>query len=376
MSDKENTHIMSGRVLTLRELNRATLARQLLLERASLSALEAVERVAGLQAQVPNPPYIGLWTRLRDFQRDELTRLLQQRKVVRATMMRSTLHLVSAEDYLWLRPLLQSALTRALHAFFARQAKGVDVRPFVEAARVYVEESPRTFVELRAHLTALFPDTDPALMAYIVRTHLPLVQIPPGGVWGFGGSPAHTLAETWLEHSLCASEDMRPLIMRYLEAFGPATVRDIQAWSGLIKLSGAMNALRSELHLFRDEAGNELFDVLDAPLPSEDTPAPVRFLPEFDNLILSHVDRRRVIADSNRSAVFLTVGRVRATFLIDGFVGGTWKVEKDGGMAILVIEPFGPLEKAVRDALSEEGGRLIRFIEDRAERFDVRFATR
>ncbi len=367
--------IMVERILTLRELNRATLARQLLLERSSLSALEAVEQLAGLQAQVPNPPYIGLWSRLHDFRREKLMGLMDQRQVVRATMMRSTLHLVTGEDYLWLRPLLQPALTRALHAFFAKQAKGVDVQPFVEAARAYMEEQPRTFVELRAHLTSLFPDTDPALMAYIVRTHLPLVQIPPGGVWGFGGSPAHMLAEEWLGRPLCTSEDMRPLIMRYLAAFGPATVRDIQAWSGLVKLSGAVNALRSELHVFRDEAGNELFDVPDAPLPAENTPVPVRFLPEFDNLILSHFDRRRVIADTVRSSVFLSAGRVRATFLVDGFVCGTWKVEKDGGTAILVIEPFEPLEKAVRDALSEEGERLIRFMEDRTGAFDVRFVS-
>jgi hypothetical protein len=367
---------MAERILTLRELNRATLARQLLLDRASLSALDAVEHLAGLQAQVPNPPYIGLWTRLRNFQRTDLTSLLEQRQVVRATMMRSTLHLMTADDYLLLRPILQPALTRALHAFFAKQAKGVDVNPFVSAARAYVEEQPRTFVELRAKLTELFPNIDPALMAYVVRTHLPLVQIPPGGVWGFGGSPAHILAESWLGRSLSVSENVRPLVLRYLAAFGPATVRDIQAWSGLVKLSGALHELKPELRLFRDEAGNELFDLPDAPLPHEDTPAPPRFLPEFDNLLLSHVDRRRVIADSNRSSVFLTVGRVRATFLIDGFVCGTWKIEKDSATAILVIEPFEFLSQEIRDALIEEGERLIRFVEARAEAFDIRFGTK
>lgn len=183
---------MAERILTLRGLNRATLARQLLLDRVPLPALAAIERLAGLQAQVANPPYIGLWTRLRTFHRDDLTSLLEQRQVVRATMMRSTLHLMTAEDYLLLRPLLQPALTRALHAFFAQQAKGIDVNPFVSAARAYVEEQPRTFVELRAKLTELFPATDPALMAYVVRTHLPLVQVPPGGMWGFAGSPAHS----------------------------------------------------------------------------------------------------------------------------------------------------------------------------------------
>lgn len=367
---------MAERILTLRELNRATLARQLLLDRAPLPALDAIERLVGLQAQVANPPYIGLWTRLQDFRRTDLTDLLEQRQVVRATMMRSTLHVMTADDYLLLRPLLQPALTRALHAFFAKQAKGIDVNPFVLAARAYVEEQPRTFVELRGKLTKLFPNTDPALMAYVVRTHLPLVQIPPGGVWGFGGSPAHTLAESWLGRSLSVSENVRPLVLRYLAAFGPATVRDIQAWSGLVRLSGAVNELKSELRLFRDESGNELLDVPDAPLPPEDTPAPPRFLPEFDNLLLSHFDRRRVIADSNRSSVFLTVGRVRATFLIDGFVRGTWRIEKGSSTAILVIEPFEPLAQEVHDALIEEGELLLRFVEDRAETFDIRFKTK
>jgi hypothetical protein len=367
---------MAERILTIRELNRATLARQLLLDRAPLPALAAIERLVGLQAQVTNPPYIGLWTRLQNFHRTDLTSLLEQRQVVRATMMRSTLHLMTADDYLLLRPLLQPALTRALHAFFAQQAKGIDVDLFVSAARAYVEEQPRTFVELRAKLTELFPNTDPALMAYVVRTHLPLVQIPPGGVWGFAGSPAHVLAESWLGRPLSVSTNGRPLILRYLAAFGPATVRDIQAWSGLARLAGAVNELKPELRLFRDESGNELLDLPDAPLPHEDMPAPPRFLPEFDNLLLSHFDRRRVIADSNRSSVFLTVGRVRATFLIDGFVRGTWKIEKDSGTAILVIEPFEPLSQEMCNALIEEGERLIHFVEDRAEAFDIRFATR
>lgn len=367
---------MPERILTLRELNRATLARQLLLERVPLPAPDAIERLVGLQAQLANPPYIGLWTRLRDFHCADLTRLLEQRHVVRATLMRSTLHLMIADDYLLLRPLLQPALTRALHAFFAQQAKGIDVDLFISAARAYVEEQPRTFVELRAKLTELFPDTDPALMAYVIRTHLPLVQIPPGGVWGFAGSPAHALAESWLGRPLSVSANLRPLILRYLAAFGPAAVRDMQAWSGLVRLSGAINELKPELRLFRDESGNELFDLPDAPLLSEDTPAPPRFLPEFDNLLLSHFDRRRVIVDSNRSSVFLTVGRVRATFLIDGFVRGTWKIEKASGTTTLVIEPFEPLSQEIRDALAEEGEQLLHFVEDRSETFDIRFATK
>ncbi|HLI71653.1 MAG TPA: winged helix DNA-binding domain-containing protein [Ktedonobacteraceae bacterium] len=367
---------MPERVLTLRTLNRATLARQMLLERTSLPALDAVERLAGLQAQMPNPPYIGLWTRLQSFQRDDLTRLLEQRQVVRATMMRSTLHLMTSADYLLLRPALQLALTRALHAFFAQQAKNLNVGQFVDAARAYIEEQPRTFVEIRAKLAELFPDTDPALMAYVVRTHLPLVQVPPGGTWGFTGSPAHVLAEAWLGRSLTASaEAWRLLVHRYLAAFGPATVKDIQAWSGLTRLQSVIKELKAELRTFRDEQGNELLDLPDAPLPPETVAAPVRFLPEFDNLILSHADRRRVIADEYRPSIFLSAGRVRATFLVDGFVYGTWKIERIHDKATLVIEPFKPLPASVQDELVAEGERLVRFVEDRAETFEVVFAN-
>ncbi len=360
---------MTERVLTLRELNRATLARQMLLERASLPALDALERLAGLQAQLPNPPYIGLWTRLQSFQLSNLTSLLEQRQAVRATMMRSTLHLMSSDDYVFLRPALQPALTRAMYAFFGEQGKKLDVDPLITAARAYVLEKPRTFTEIRARLAELFPGIDPALLAYAVRTHLPLVQIPPAGTWNFGGSPAHALAEAWLGRPLAdPSEGLRRLVLRYLAAFGPATVKDIQAWSGLTRLKGVIEELKPQLCTFRDEQGNELLDLPDSPLPAPNASAPPRFLPEFDNLVLSHADRRRFVPDEYRTSVFLSVGRVRATFLVDGFVRGTWKIERTREVARLVIEPFEPLPGEIRDELVEEGERLVRFVEDDTER--------
>jgi hypothetical protein len=247
---------VSTRVLTLRELNRATLDRQMLLERQAIPALDAVERLAGLQAQVPSPPYVGLWTRLKDFRREELTRLMEERQVVRATLMRATLHLMTAEDYLLLRPALQPALTRSMN-------------------------------------------------------------------------------------SIAGKEEIKP-----------------------------------ELRIIRDENDNELLDLPDAALPSGDTPAPPRFVPDYDNLVLSHADRGRVISDEHRKKVFLSAARVRATFLIDGFVRGAWKVEKTRRTATLVIEPFERLSRGDRDALSEEGERLVRFLAEPqgAEMFDVSFA--
>lgn len=362
---------MKEQTLTLRQLNRATLARQFLLNRTNISAFDVITHLVGLQAQTSNAPYIGLWTRLQDFQRDSLTALIEHRRVVRATLMRSTLHLMTAEDYVQFRATLQPALTRALKAFFGQRAKGLDVERIVTAAQAYVKEQPHTFPEIRSELTLLEPEKEPELLAYAVRTHLPLVQLPPGGTWGFTGSPLHVTAESWLERPLCLSEELHTLILRYLAAFGPASVQDMQTWSGLSGLKGIVEALKPQLCTYQDEQGNILFDLPDMQLPPDDIPAPPRFLPEFDNLILSHAKRQRVVADAYRPSIFLSAGRVRATFLIDGFVSGTWKTTREKGVATLIVEPFVPLSDQDRNALIEEGERLIRFIEDKAEKFII-----
>ncbi|CAN5677149.1 winged helix DNA-binding domain-containing protein [soil metagenome] len=364
------------RVLTLRELNRATLARQMLLDRQAIPVLDAVERLAGLQAQVTSPPYVGLWTRLRDFRREDLTRLMEERQVVRATLMRATLHLMTAEDYLLLRPALQPALTRSMNSIAGKRLDGLDVDRLVGAAREYFEREPHPFADLRPLLSELEPDRDPSALAYAVRTSLPLVQVPSGGVWGYSGKAPFTTAERWLGRALSGSEDPRRLVLKYLAAFGPAMVRDVQTWSGRMQLKQPVEELRAELRTFRDERGNELLDLPDAALPPEDTPAPPRFVPDYDNLVLSHADRGRVISDEHRKKVFLSAARVRATFLIDGFVRGAWKVEKTRKTATLVIEPFEPISTEDRAALSDEGERLVRFLAEPqgAETFEVRFA--
>lgn len=364
---------MAERVLTLRELNRTLLARQLLLERENLAIESAVERLVGLQAQVTNPPYIGLWTRLPDFRRADLTRLMEQKQIVRATFLRSTIHLLTAQDYLLLWPTLQPALARALNAFFGPRAKGLDIEKLVEAAKAFIDEKPRTFTQLRALLSSIEPEREPEALAYAVRTHLPLVQVPPGGTWGYGGNITYATVEPWLGKPVASSQNLPTLILRYLAACGPATVMDVQKWSGLVRLKDAMEELKPQLRSFRDEQGNELFDLPDGLLFAADTPAPVRFVPEYDNLVLSHANRTRIIADEYRSKVFLSAARVRATFLVDGFVRGAWQIEKTASSATLIIEPFAPLSKEDCDALSEEGERLIRFVEDRAATFKVTF---
>ena len=364
-------------VLPLRALNRALLERQMLLRRRTLPAIEAIEHLVGMQAQAPNPPYVGLWTRLEGFHPDELARLITDRRAVRIALMRNTIHLVTARDCLALRPLMQPVFDRGLHANRAHRAgiEGVDIEALVAAGRALLEERPRTAKELGGLLQEHWPDRDPASLARAIRHLVPLVQVPPRGVWGKSGPAAHTTAEAWLGRPLDPDPSLDEMVVRYLGAFGPATVKDIQTWSGLTRLGEVTERLRPRLVTFRDEQGKELFDLPDAPRPDPDTPSPPRFLPEFDNLILSHADRTRVISDDYRRVIASRNGMVPATVLVDGFVRGTWKTERTRGKVTLVIEPFEPLPKMDRDALAAEGERLIGFLAEPegAEGFEVRF---
>jgi hypothetical protein len=361
-------------VLGPRELNRATLERQLLLRRRKLSAVEAIEHLVGMQAQAPAPPYVGLWTRLEDFHPDDLKRLILERCAVRIALMRNTVHLVSARDCLAMRPLMQPVFDRTLYSTRANRAnlEGVDIEALVAAGRALLEERPRTAKELGKLLQEQWPEHDPASLARAIRHLVPLVQVPPRGLWGKSGPAAHTTAEAWLGRPLDPAPSLEETILRYLGAFGPATVKDVQTWSGLTRLGEVIERVRPRLRIFRDERGKELFDVPDAPMPDPDTQAPPRFLPEFDNLILSHADRTRVIAEEYRKAIASKNGMVPASVLVDGFVRGTWKTERSRGKATLEVKPFEPLAKEDRDALAEEGERLIRFTG--AGSYEIRFA--
>src|SRR4051812_26326410 len=308
-------------VLSARELNRATLARQLLLERSDLEAETAIERLAGLQAQLAMPPFVGLWTRLADFRRDPLNELIAERRVVRAHLMRSTLHLVSARDYLSFRSVLQPALERAYRGFFGTRSRGLDLDPIAAAAREHVEREPRAFGELTKLLTELDPDRDANALAFGARMRLAMVQTPtPGATWGYGNAPRWALPEQWLGQPVDSAAGSGELIRRYLGAFGPARVADVQTWAGMTGLREAVDALRPELVALRDENGNELLDLPEASRPGGDAPAPVRLLPDYDNLVLSHADRTRFVPDEHRRKVLRTAGRVSATFLVGGVV--------------------------------------------------------
>lgn len=365
---------MSDRILKLRELNRATLARQMLLEREALTVPAAIERLAGLQAQLASAPYVGLWTRLRDFRREDLATEIENRKVIKATMMRATLHLCTAEDYLRFRTALKSVLIEGANAIAKQRGQGFDLDKVLKAARKFIGEKPRTFAEISDMLTKLMPDHDVGAMRYSVRTHIPLVQVPITSGWSYSSKPEFTLAESWIGRPLSPEDNLRELVFRYLAAFGPASVTDAQTWLGM-KLKEVFEKLRPELQSYRGEGRLELFDLPGVGLPAEDIPAPIRFLPEYDNLLLSHSNRTRVIANEYRSKVYLPGLRVAATILVDGFVRGAWKIEKTKTEATLVIEPFDKLTKKDRAALTEEGERLIRFVEPTAKSFGLRFTA-
>jgi hypothetical protein len=363
-------------VLGRRALNRALLERQLLLRRWRLPAAETVERLVGMQAQVPTDPYFGLWTRLDGFHPDELIQLINERKAVRIVLMRGTLHLVTARDCLALRPVVQPVLDRILHtgSQYGRNLVGMDIAALVTTGRALLEERPRTLAELRTLLHERWPERDTASLGAAVHYLAPLVQVPPRGIWGVGGRPICTTAEAWLGHPLGADSAPDDLILRYLAAFGPASVRDAQTWSGLTRLGEVIERLQPRLRTFRDEHGKELFDLPDAPRPDPDTPAPPRFLPGYDNVLLSHAERSRIVTADDRKRLMSSNGVTPGTVLIDGFVGGTWKIERRRGAATLTIAPFAPLPAQDRAALAEEGARLLAFAAGDAKDHAVQIA--
>jgi hypothetical protein len=367
---------MKPDTLSRKALNRALLARQMLLERAKVSTTGAVDRLVGLQAQQPQPPFIGLWTRVLGFERAALLAAIRGRQVVRATLLRATLHLVSAADYLWLRQTLQPMLSAGMQSVLRKRAEGLDIPAVVREARRFLAAQPRTFTDVRGALLKQFPGADERAMGYAVRTHLPLVAAPVDTEWGYQADPAFADAEIWLGKAPEPIERPEALVLRYLAAFGPAAAADVQTWSGLSGLREVLESLRPKLRTFRDERKRELFDLPDAPRPEEHTPAPVRFVPGFDNIILGHAERSRIIADEHRRFVTTKNLQVLPTFLVDGFVAGTWKSERVKSTASLILAPFAPLPRTAKAQLSEEGDALLRFIEPNVSKQTVRFEAR
>lgn len=345
------------RVLGLRALNRATLDRQLLLRRAELSALDAVRHLVGLQAQNTKPPYFALAARLADFDPKELSGLMASRDVARLVTLRSTIHTHTAADCLSLRALVQPVRERELKQFRAGLV-GVDLDRLVAVSRELVEERPRPVKELRAELLALWPDADPLAVTVAARCLLPLVQVTPRGLWGESGQVTLTTAEHWFGDGVEAAPSPDETVLRYLGAFGPASVKDMQTWCGLTRMREVFERLRPSLLVFRDENGTELFDLPDAPRPDGAVPAPPRFLPEFDNVLLSHADRTRIVPPQYRDRIW-SGNQSHPTFLVDGFLAGVWRTVEAGGVTTLEIEAFGELGRRERAALAEEGERML-----------------
>lgn len=374
---------MAGRdeqeVLSPRALNRALLERQMLLRRVPMPPAAAIEHLVGLQAQTPNSYYFGLWSRLDGFRHDDLTRLIVGRRAVRIVVMRGTIHLLTPRDCVTLRALTQPMLERAIRGVFGQQLQGVDLGVLVEQGRALLDERPRTANEIGAALARRWPRHDPSTLAQAVRGLVPLVQVPPRGLWGRTGPAAHVTLEAWLGRPMkprVTDRDRERLVTRYLAAFGPSTVADIRAWSGLAGLGEVVLRLRNRLRVLRDASGRELFDLPDAPRPGPDEPAPPRFLPEFDNVLLAHADRTRIVADRHRRQLFRGAGLLTGTVLLDGFVGARWRIERTRKAATLIVTVFERQSAPARAAVIEEGRRLLAFAcadsEDHAVRIERR----
>ena len=360
--------VEQGAVLGPRALNRALLERQLLLRRQTLRVADALEHLVGLQAQNPNGPYYGLWSRLEDFHPDDLAGLIERRLVVRIALMRWTLHVVTARDCLELRPLVQPVMDQRMRSLFGRHLDGVDLDRVTERGRALVESEPRSLGDVGRLLADEIPGIEPSVLGNVLSALVPLVQVPPRGLWGCNGRAVQTSAERWIGRRLEPAAAPDDLLLRYLAAFGPATIEDMAKWSGLRGVRCVVDRLRPRLRSFSDMDGHELFDVPDGPLPHPDTPAPVRFLPEGDNAVLAHADRSRIVSLAHRKLV-----TAHKTFLVDGFVGGTWKVIHSARTDTLVISPIAAISREDRLALAEEGAQLLAFA---ASSDDVKISVR
>lgn len=333
----------------------------MLLQRSSLPLVAAVEHHIGLQGQVANAPYLALWARVEGFRFDELTRLIETKKLVRAAMFRGTLHLMSVRDLLAWRHSFTAMMRRMLQASHGRGLQGLDLDDVCEATRQVLAEQPLTYAEIGQRLRERWPGNDTTNLSQVGRCLDAMVQVPPAGTWNWTRPAPVTTAERWLGKKLKPPARPDKLLLRYLAAFGPASLQDMGAWSGLAGLRETVERLRPALLVWHDDRGRELFDLPDAPRPEPDTPAPVRLLAPFDNLVLSYEDRRRVVADQHRPLIATVNGLFAPTFLVDGMVSGVWTLEqaKAGGTASVVFEPFARLSKAVRQELEAEAMRLL-----------------
>jgi hypothetical protein len=360
---------MAGETLTKRELNRTLLGRQLLLERRPMAAAEALEHLVGMQAQNPLDPYFGLWSRLEGFDPTELSALVERGEAVRAWLMRGTIHMVTARDCLALQPVMGSVMRKAfLGSRFARAASEVDWNELAAATEEMLADGPMTRADIGRTLAERWPEVRVETLGLAASHMVPMLQVPPRGMWGATHRATQAHVERFLGRRLAENDDPGEAILRYLRAFGPAAPKDMRAWSYKTGLRDAIDRLRPELRTFRDEAGTELLDVPDGEFVDPKTPAPARFLPEYDNAVLSHDDRTRIVPPGQASRLWW-----KGTVLVDGFVDGTWKLEREKGSATLAIGPWSEWRKADRDEVAVEGDRLLAFAAGDADTLALRF---
>ncbi|WP_327120009.1 winged helix DNA-binding domain-containing protein [Nocardia sp. NBC_01730] len=347
--------------LSLRELNRTLLVRQKLVERVALTPFELVRHLVAVQGQEPNWPYVGLWTRLAQFRHDELAALLRDRKLVRSTMLRRTVHLADGADFRWLRPTVQPVVDAALKApYYRDEIDGVDLDELGAAGRELLAGQRLSRSDLGKLLAERFPDRHTRRLAETVELLVPMAHGPETGAWGRWRNRSVTvgLAEEWLAAPMAAEPRPETLVLRYLAAFGPATVADMQAWAGITRLAEVVDEMRTRLRVFTDDQHRVLFDLPDAPLAEPDLPVPVRFLPAFDNVLLGHKDRRRIISEEDRRRVAEEASAGVPMYLVDGFVHGCWSIED----ATLRVIPWHPLSACDEAALRAEAEDLLSFV--------------
>lgn len=365
--------------LTRRQLNRATFERQWLLRRRAEPATALIEHLVAMQAQEPFDPYTAMWSRLEGFRAEELSDLIATKQAVRApSMLRTTIHLLTARDWLALRPVLQVVQEQGFRGSpFWRNLEGLDLDEVVAEGRRLLDEQPRSGNELGKALAERWPDRDATSLGYAVRSLVPVVQLPPRALWGRSGRPILATAEHWLGAPVGTDDNPDAMILRYLAAFGPASVMDAQAWCWRTKLGEAFERLRPKLRSYRAEDGRELFDVPDGPLPDPDTPVPVRFFPTYDNIFLGHKDRSRLMHDD------VTWGGDPAQFdvfrwgslSVDGFIVGGWRhvQDKKAGRSTIVAMPVVPLPAGSMRDVEDEAIALSGFLAPNATDRDVRF---
>ncbi|MBS2025053.1 MAG: AlkZ family DNA glycosylase [Deltaproteobacteria bacterium] len=370
---KAATTPRADRPLSPRDLNRATLARQMLLAREKVPVVKAVERAFALQAQWPKPPFVALWTRLHDFKPEHLADALLDRKLVRATLFRGTIHTVTPQTYADTRPLIQDVLTKACKTLFKGDFDELDLPAILARARELLHDHPRTFTELRELLQQTFPKVNDRLLGFSVRMNLPLVMAPDDSRWAHPQDAAFALADEWIGAKIETKQTPADLVLRHLSILGPASVVELQAWLGIPNLKPVVESLRPKLIALRDEKKRELFDLPDAPRPGGDVEAPVRLLAEFDNPLNVRADER-FVATAHRKQVYLPGLRVAGTFLVDGFVAGAWVVKREKKVAAITLTPFGKLDARSKKALEAEADPLCKLLEPEAKDHEVRFA--